>query len=130
MRREAGVRYRGNLGRLAPAEVSIILVTDNYIKNLNRQYRGVEEATDVLAFSMQEGELSGLHSHLLGDVVISVERAREQAGEFKHSLEEELSLLTIHGTLHLLGYDDQTDKDRKEMEVREKEILKAVKLLN
>ncbi|MCD5398023.1 rRNA maturation RNase YbeY [candidate division NPL-UPA2 bacterium] len=108
------------------AEVSIVLVTDNYIKDLNRKYRGVEEATDVLAFPMQEGEFSGLHPHLLGDVVISVERAREQAREFGHRFEEELNLLTIHGLLHLLGYDDQTDKDRKKMEVREKEIWKAV----
>ncbi|MCD5401151.1 rRNA maturation RNase YbeY [candidate division NPL-UPA2 bacterium] len=114
----------------SPAEVSIILVTDNYIKDLNRKYRGVEEATDVLAFPMQEGEFSGLHPHLLGDVVISVERAREQAREFGHRFEEELSLLTIHGLLHLLGYDDFTVRGRKKMEVREKEILKAVELLN
>ena len=106
------------------------MVTDNYIKDLNRKYRGVEEATDVLAFPMQEGEFSGLHPHLLGDVVISVERAREQAREFGHRFEEELSLLTIHGLLHLLGYDDFTVRGRKKMEVREKEILKAVELLN
>lgn len=113
-------------GSPAPREVSIVLVSDDYIKDLNRKYRGVEKATDVLAFPMQEGEFSGLHPHLLGDVVISVERAREQAGEFKHGFEEELSLLTIHGILHLLGYDDRTPGERKEMKVKEKEILEEV----
>lgn len=117
---------RGDPGRPVPAEVSIVLVTDKDIKDLNRRYRGVEEATDVLAFPMQEGEFSGLHPHLLGDVVISVERAKEQAGKLKHGFEEELSLLTIHGILHLLGYDDRIAKDRKKMRVREREILKAV----
>lgn len=130
LKREAVVRREENFGGLASAEVSIALVTDSHIRSLNLRYRGVRKTTDVLAFSMQEGETIGFHSHLLGDVVISVERASEQAGEFKHSLEEELSFLTIHGTLHLLGYDDQTSKGRKEMKVREKEILKAVKLLN
>ncbi len=116
----------GDLGLQAPVEVSIILVTDNYIRDLNRKYRGVEEATDVLAFPMQEGEFSGLHSHLLGDVVISVERARDQARKFGHRFEEELSLLTIHGILHLLGYDDFTAGDRRRMKAKEKEILKTV----
>ncbi len=102
------------------------MVTDNYIRELNRKYRGVEEATDVLAFPMQEGEFSGLHPQLLGDVVISVERAEEQAEEFKHRLEEELSLLTIHGILHLLGYDDSTVRGRKRMRDKENEILKEV----
>ena len=118
---------RGDQGCPAPAEVSIILVTDNYIRDLNRKYRGVEKATDVLAFPMQEGEFSGLHPHLLGDVVISVERAEKQAGEFRHGFEEELSLLTIHGILHLLGYNDITLKGRKKMESRQKEILEEVK---
>ncbi len=117
---------REDPGRPTPAEVSIILVTDNYIRELNRKYRGVEEATDVLAFPMQEGEFSGLHPQLLGDVVISVERAEEQAREFNHRLEEELSLLTIHGILHLLGYDDSTVRDRKRMKDKEKAILKEV----
>ncbi len=109
-----------------PSEVSVILVTDNYIKNLNRKYRGRDEATDVLAFPMREGAFSQFHTYLLGDVVISAERAREQAGEFKHGFEEELGLLTIHGILHLLGYDDSTVRGRKKMETRQKEILKDV----
>lgn len=127
---EETLRREGRAGKPTPAEVSIILVTDNYIRNLNRKYRGVEEATDVLAFPIQEGEFSGLHPHLLGDVVISVDRAKEQAGEFKHGFEEELSLLTIHGLLHLLGYDDRTPESRRKMKVREKEILRNIKTLD
>jgi len=73
---------------------------------------------------MQEGEFSGLHPHLLGDVVISVERTKEQAGEFRQGFEKELSLLTIHGILHLLGYDDSTVEGRRKMEARQKAILK------
>jgi len=118
---EETLRREGN----SPAEVSIVLVTDDYIKSLNRKYRGREESTDVLAFPMQEGEFSGFHPSLLGDVVVSVERAGEQAKEFKHGLEEELCLLTIHGILHLLGYNDLVPKDKKRMQVREKEILKT-----
>lgn len=75
---------------------------------------------------MQEGEFSGLNPRLLGDVVISAERAQIQARRLKHTLREELGLLTIHGLLHLLGYNDITFNGRKKMEEKEKAILKSI----
>lgn len=95
-------------------EVSVILVDDDRMRELNRTWRGVDRPTDVLSFpQLEPGEgephlASGPDAPvLLGDVVISLERAREQALEYGHSLEREVGFLTAHGILHLLGYDHQ-----------------------
>lgn len=108
-----------------PAEVSIVLTDDAHIHELNRDYRGVDRPTDVLAFSQLEGREFPSDSALvtLGDVVISVETAARQAGEHGHSLQDELDLLTVHGILHLLGYDDQTEEEAEEMRRHERRIL-------
>ncbi|MCD5390842.1 rRNA maturation RNase YbeY [candidate division NPL-UPA2 bacterium] len=122
IRRAARETLRGE--NRSQAEVSIILVTDDYIRSLNQKYRHLDQATDVLAFAMGEGEFSSLNPHLLGDVVISAERVEEQAEQFGESLDRELARLTIHGVLHLLGYDDVRGEDKKRMEARQEEILK------
>ncbi|MCK4261552.1 rRNA maturation RNase YbeY [bacterium] len=106
------------------AEVSIISVTDDYIRNLNQEYRHRDQVTDVLAFAMGEGEFSSLNPHLLGDVVISAEMAKGQAEQFGESLDKELARLVIHGVLHLLGYDDVRLEDKKRMETKQEEVLK------
>lgn len=102
-------------------EVSVLLSDDDYIRGLNSAYRGLDESTDVLAFALREdsGEEpcfnleDGPGEELLGDVVISVETARRQAGEHGYSLERELVLLLVHGVLHLLGFDhDSPDRER------------------
>lgn len=89
------------------AEVSVVFVTEEAIQALNRDYRNKDCATDVLSFGQQEGEdmpdASG--ALLLGDIVISLERAVEQAATYNHSLEREVAFLLIHGLLHLVGYD-------------------------
>ncbi|MDH7601467.1 MAG: rRNA maturation RNase YbeY [Armatimonadota bacterium] len=106
------------------AEVSILLVDDDTIHELNRQYRGVDAPTDVLAFSQLEGEDFGSEGELvLGDVVISVDTAARQAEEQGHSLEEELDLLLAHGLLHLLGYDHETPEDERRMFDRQRELV-------
>ncbi len=105
------------------AEVSVFIVGDARIRKLNRAYRKIDSPTDVLAFPMGEGEFSDLHPHILGDVVISVERAQEQAGRSGHSLPEELRLLAVHGTLHLLGYEDETSPGRARMRRRERKYM-------
>ncbi len=116
------------------AELSVTLVSDQEIAELNRKYRGTEGPTDVLAFSLLEEEGPGLRDgeespmYMLGDVVISVDTAREQAEEYGHSLERELALLTIHGVLHLLGYDDETEDRKQQMFARQEEILESVNL--
>ena len=97
------------------AEASVLIVNDSRIRELNRQYRSIDSPTDVLAFAMGEGDFVDLHPQLLGDVVISADAALRQAEKAGHSLAEELGLLAIHGTLHLLGYEDETPSGRARM---------------
>lgn len=113
---------------LEPAtEVSVILVDDEYIHELNYQYRGKDTSTDVLSFALNEGDepeiVDGPEENLLGDIVISLETASRQAEEFGHSLERELAYLSVHGMLHLLGYDHEVEKDRTIMRKEEEHIL-------
>ncbi len=110
-----------------PAEVSILLTTDEHIHQLNREYRGKDRPTDVLSFQQLEEDQPQLTSPeepvILGDVVISVETAARQAAERDRSLDDELSLLVVHGILHLLGYDDDTDDGAEEMRRHEMAVL-------
>ncbi len=99
-------------------EVSIVLTDNEYIRELNRKYRSVDRATDVLAFPMDE--------EILGDIVISVEKAKEQALIYRESFENELGRLVIHGILHLLGYNDSNRAKVKKMHARQEEILKEI----
>ncbi len=99
-------------------EVSIVLTDNEYIRELNRKYRSVDRATDVLAFPMDE--------EILGDIVISVEKAKQQAPIYRESIENEVARLVIHGVLHLLGYVDSNRAKSKEMHAREEEILKEI----
>lgn len=117
------------------AEVSILLVDNATIQEMNRDYRNKDTATDVLSFPLEEdvegaGEpmvIGGPPERMLGDIVISVERTLEQASEYGHSFERELSFLTVHGLLHLLGHDHETDAEaEKIMRAEEKRILAAV----
>lgn len=105
------------------AEVSVVFVDDGEMRNLNRNFRGVNKATDVLAFPMNDGKFANINPELLGDIVISVPTARKQAEMNEVSLERELSTLLIHGVLHLLGYDHQSDKQEVVMRELESEYL-------
>jgi probable rRNA maturation factor len=111
------------------AEVSVMLADDNTLWELNRQYRGQDRPTDVLSFSQQEHSGDSAHplacTNLLGDVVISVETAKRQADVHGHPLQAEVELLVVHGVLHLLGYDDETDESAEEMRMRERSVLDA-----
>jgi probable rRNA maturation factor len=100
----------------AGLEVSVSLVDDEEMRRLNAKYRGVDSTTDVLSF-----EQDGL---VLGDIVISMEKARAQAEEYGHPLERELAFLTAHGMLHLMGYDHVTEEDAREMFARQDAALK------
>lgn len=108
------------------AEVSVVFVDDGEMRNLNRNYRGLNKSTDVLAFPMNEGRFAAINPDLLGDVVISVPTARKQAELHEHSIERELTILLIHGLLHLMGYDHQTDKEEMIMKEFETEYLMLV----
>ncbi len=102
-------------------EISIALVDIKRMAKLNEKFRGVKEPTDVLAFPLGGDFIST--ENLLGEVVVSVDKAEEQARERGHSLESELALLTVHGVLHLLGYTDENEDKRKIMQDKEKKIL-------
>ncbi|WP_422444150.1 rRNA maturation RNase YbeY [Thermoanaerobacterium sp. DL9XJH110] len=123
-------------GENAPedVEVSLALVDDEYIQQLNKTYRSKDAPTDVLSFAMGEKvageEFDGVPEaeRLLGDIVISVERAKRQAEEFGHSFERELAYLAVHGTLHLLGYDHEIEEEKRIMRQKEEQILKAFDL--
>lgn len=104
---------------------------DKFIRSLNNKYRGIDKPTDVLSFSLKEGAVKFLEvesDKLLGDIIISVETAQRQADTLNHSIEKELTVLLIHGLLHLTGYDHEKDKDYKTMRGKESEILKKFDL--
>ena len=112
----------------ASAELGILFVGDQRMRGLNRKYRGKDRTTDVLAFAMRESfthHASRLTPDMLGDVVISVPTAWRQAKEGQRSLDEELTVLLIHGILHLCGYDhERSDKEARRMHRRERMILR------
>ena len=109
-------------GRTEPIEVSIGLISDSEIQELNSQWRGKAQATDVLTFSQFEMPLPDW-APTLGDVVISVETAQRQAHEQGHSLSDELVVLLTHGMLHLLGHDHSDAQQRALMAQAEQRIL-------
>ena len=107
-------------------EVSLSIVDKDEIHILNRDYRSVDRPTDVLSFPMDEEGFDdeGNPILLLGDIVICLDVAKEQAKDFGHSLEREIMYLICHSTLHLLGYDHIEEDDKREMRSKEKEIMK------
>ncbi len=109
-----------------PAELSLLITGDEAVHELNLRYRKINSTTDVLAFALQEGDdFPGdpEGASQLGEVIISCPQADRQAEERGHSLKRELSVLVIHGVLHLLGYDHETDGDAEVMEAHELQIL-------
>ena len=108
------------------AEVSLSIVDKDTIHKLNKDYRNVDMETDVLSFPMDEEAFDdeGNPIFLLGDIVICLDVARNQAAEFGHSLEREMMYLICHSTLHLLGYDHIEEDDRVKMRAKEKEVMK------
>ena len=111
------------------AEISVTIVDDLHIAGLNKEYRGIEGPTDVLSFCLYEtGELESRATEplLLGEVVVSAERAAIQAEDYGHSLERELAFLVVHGILHLMGYEH--DEEIGEMGSVAEEILASIGL--
>lgn len=118
-------------------EVSVTIVDDNKIQEINREYRFIDKATDVISFAIEDNDEEDFAvffdsefmeeevqiPRLLGDLFISIDKAENQAEAFGHSLERELGFLTVHGFLHLNGYDHQTEAEEKEMFSLQEEIL-------
>jgi len=108
------------------AELSVALVADDEIADLNVRHRGRPGPTDVLSFSLREGEHTDRSGGMLGDVVIAVTVAHRQAREIGHDLDEELLRLLIHGVLHLLGFDHEEADEARAMQSRERELRAAI----
>lgn len=109
------------------SSLSLTLVDDGAIRELNREHRGKDKATDVLSFSLVENG-SASAERLLGDVVISIDTARRQASEYDASLQDELYRLLIHGILHVLGHDHERADERRMMVAAERRLAKAIGL--
>lgn len=111
------------------SEVSITFVTNEKIHEINREYRDKDQPTDVISFALEElgeGEVEIVGEgipRILGDIIISTDRTKEQAVDFGHTFERELGFLAVHGFLHLLGYDHMTEEEEKVMFGKQDEIL-------
>ena len=121
---------------LPEVDVYITLTNNEEIHKINKEYREVDRPTDVLSFPMYErDEIAGLKNDtddeiekILGDIIVSIEKVREQAEEYGHSFERELAYLVTHGMLHLLGYDHMIEEEKAVMRKREEEILETLNI--
>lgn len=105
-------------------EFSVIIVDNKRIHEINKEYRGIDRPTDVISFALEDNEeIEFDHYRVLGDIYISIDKVREQAQAYGHSEKRELAFLTIHGFLHLLGYDHMEPEDEKVMFGKQEEIL-------
>ena len=106
---------------------NIIFVDSEKIRKLNKDYRNIDRETDVISFALEDGEanIPFEFGRLLGDIYICVSKMKEQAKEYGHSEKREMGFLTVHGLLHLLGYDHMTKDEEKIMFEKQKEILNA-----
>ncbi len=143
------LRIAGETERIGSGEVALSFVDDETIHRLNKEYRGIDRPTDVLSFAMresgedepeivyggdeddeedEEAHAGALAWDMLGDIVISVPRAKAQSEEYGHSLEREIGFLFVHGFLHLIGYDHQDPESEKEMFEKQELILQKAGL--
>ena len=104
---------------------NLIIVDNEYIHELNRDYRNIDRETDVITFALEDEDSIILPNdeRVLGDIYISIDKAESQALEYGHSLLRELSFLAVHGFYHLLGYDHMTEEDEKVMFAKQEEVL-------
>ena len=114
-------------GKSLNYEISLSFVDNKEIKMLNKEYRNVDKETDVLSFPMGEEDFL-VPLPLLGDIIISAEKALEQSKEYGHSLLREISYLTAHSMFHLLGYDHMEEDEKEIMRQKEKDVMKKLKI--
>lgn len=117
-------------------EITVTFTTPQNIREINQQYRGIDQETDVLSFPMFEkteleekmAKQDFICEDMLGDIMISIERVKEQAIEYGHSFQRELSYMLVHGFYHLMGYDHIEEEDKKQMRPKEEKILEELKI--
>ena len=116
--------------------ITITLTNPDNIQKINKEYRNIDKPTDVLSFPMfEKQELEEKiknedfeHEDILGDIIISIQKVQEQAKEYEHSFERELSYMVVHGFYHLMGYDHIKEEDKKQMRPKEEKILNDLKI--
>ena len=117
--------------------ITVTLTTPEDIRKINKEYRKIDKATDVLSFPMYEKEEleekirnnDFLYEDVLGDIIISIEKVKEQSQEYGHSFERELSYMLVHGFYHLMGYDHIEEEDKKVMRPKEEKVLNELKII-
>ncbi len=118
------IDFSTNYLDLKEVEFNIIIVDNEKIYSINKEYRGIDRETDVISFALEDDKSMILvGNRVLGDIYISIDKAKDQAKLYNHSLKRELCFLSIHGLLHLLGYDHMTKEDEEKMFSLQKEIL-------
>lgn len=127
---QVGILTLTTAGTMDNYEVSVLITTNEQLRSINKEYRHVDRETDVLSFPLLESNgddeplfFSETEEIVLGDVVISAEKAKEQSEDFGHSFTREMCYLLVHGILHLLGYDHETEDNKKEMRMKEEAVL-------
>ena len=113
--------------KLTDTNFNLIIVDNDYIHELNKNYRGIDRETDVITFALEDEDtlIVGDNERILGDIYISIDRARSQAVDYGHSFLRELSFLAVHGFYHLLGYDHQTKEEEEVMFKKQEEVLES-----
>ena len=113
--------------------INIVLTNPENIRRINKEHRKIDKATDVLSFPMFEKEelenITSSNQDILGDIVISINKVEEQAIEYGHSFERELSYMTVHGFYHLMGYDHMVEEEKELMRQKEENILQKLNIL-
>ena len=112
--------------KLENVSFNVIIVNNKYIHELNKTYRNIDRETDVITFALEDEDsiIIPEEERILGDIYISIDKAKQQSEEYGHSLLRELSFLAVHGFYHLLGYDHQTPEEEKVMFTKQEEVLK------
>ena len=120
------IEYALKEEKIEKAIFNIIIVDNDYIHKLNKDYRNIDRPTDVISFALEDDDdCINEEVRMLGDIYISLDKAKEQAKEYNHSLLRELSFLAVHGLLHLLGYDHMNEEEEKVMFAKQERILSS-----
>ena len=124
------LKYALKYEKIANATFNVIIVDNEEIHRINKTYRKIDKPTDVISFALEDNKTEEIFSEkrVLGDIYISIDKAKEQAKEYRHSLKRELCFLSVHGLLHLLGYDHIEKDDEKIMFERQELILNGKRL--
>lgn len=118
------IEFSLNYLKLENVVFNVIIIDNEEIHKINKEYRGIDRPTDVISFALEDDEtFISLDKRILGDIYISIDKAKEQASEYGHSLMRELCFLTIHGLLHLLGYDHMIEDEEKVMFELQERVL-------